>query len=78
VELGVNRDEYVFDMKYPFGRMVRLVNVYDQQRQVERVRSHGRLPHTARWREMMQQNKILLGRNWNAHSDRWNPQCPRK
>jgi len=26
----------------------------------------------------MEQNKILLGGDWNAHSDRWDPQCPPK
>jgi len=26
----------------------------------------------------MEQEKILLGGDWNAHSDRWDPQCPAK
>jgi len=26
----------------------------------------------------MEQEKILLGGDWNAHSDRWDPQCPPK
>jgi len=68
----------VFDIKYPSGRKMRLVNVYDQLRQEEGVRSQGRPAQTARWSEIMEQEKILLGGDWNAHSDRWDPQCPPK
>ena len=57
---------------------MRLVNVYDQLRQVEGVRSHGRPARTARWSEIMGWDKILLGGDWNAHSDRWDPECPPK
>jgi hypothetical protein len=42
------------------------------------VRSQGRPAQTARWGEIMRQNKILLGGDWNAHSDRWDPVCPPK
>jgi len=42
------------------------------------VRSQGRPAQTARWSEIMEQEKILLGGDWNAHSDRWDPQCPPK
>jgi len=42
------------------------------------VRSQGRPAQTARWNEIMEQEKILLGGDWNAHSDRWDPQCPPK
>jgi len=57
---------------------MRLVNVYDQLRQEGGVRSQGRPAQTARWSEIMEQEKILLGGDWNAHSDRWDPQCPPK
>jgi len=60
----------VFDIKYLSGRKMRLVNVYDQLRQEGCVRSQGRLAQTARWRETMEQEIILLGGDWNAHSDR--------
>jgi len=78
VDMGGDGDVQVFDIKYPSGREMRLVNVYDQLRQVERVRNQGRLAQTARWTEIMGQNKILLGGDWNAHSDRWDPECPPK
>jgi len=68
----------MFDIKYPSGRKMRLVNVYDQLRQMERVRSQGRPAHTARWTEIMGHTRILLGGDWNAHSDRWDPECPPK
>ena len=78
VDKGGDGDVQVFDIKYPSGRKMRLVNVYDQLRQVELVRSQGRPAQTARWREIFEQNKILLGGDWNAHSDRWDPQYPPK
>jgi hypothetical protein len=78
VEVGGDGDVQVFDIKYSSGRKMRLVNVYDQLRQVEGVRSQGRPVQTARWREIMRAKKILLGGDWNAHSDRWDPQCPGK
>jgi len=78
VDKGGEGDVQVFDIKYQGGRKMRLVNVYDQLRQQGGVRSHGRLAQTARWREIMEQEKILLGGDWNAHSDRWDPQCPPK
>ena len=78
VDMGGEGDVQVFDIKYPLGREMRLVKVYDRLRQVERVRSHGRPAQTARWMEIMGRNKILLGGDWNAHSDRWNPECPPK
>ena len=68
----------MFDIMYPSGRKMRLVNVYDQLRQEGGVRSQGRSAQTARWSEIMEQEKILLGGDWNAHSDRWDPQCPPK
>jgi len=71
-------DVQVFDIQYPSGRKMRLVNVYDHLRQEEGVRSQGRPAQTARWSEIMEQEKILLGGDWNAHSDRWDPQCPPK
>jgi len=76
VDKGGNGDVQVFDIKYLTGRKMRLVNVYDQLRQEGGVRSQGRLAQTARWREIMEQEKILLGGDWNAHSDRWDLQCP--
>jgi len=78
VDKGEDGDVQVFDVKYPSGRKMRLVNVYDQLRQVEGVRSQGRPAQTARWREIMEQNNILLEGDWNAHSDRWDPECPPK
>jgi len=78
VDRGGDGDVQVFDIKYPSGREMRLVNVYDQLRQVEGVRSQGRPAQTARWGEIMGRNKILLGGDWNAHSDRWDPECPPK
>jgi len=78
VDMGGDGDVQVFDIKYSTGREMRLVNVYDQLRQVEGVRSQGRPAQTARWREIMGRNKILLGGDWNAHSDRWDPECPPK
>jgi len=76
---GGDGDVQVFDIKYLSGRKMRLVNVYDQLRQVELVRSQGRPAQTARWRETVEQEKILLGGDRNAHSDRWDPQCtPRR
>jgi len=71
-------DLQVFDIEYPLGRQTRLVNVYDQLRHEGGVRSQGRAEQTARWREIMEQEKILLGGDWNAHSDRWDPSCPPK
>jgi hypothetical protein len=76
--MGGEGDVQVFDIKYPSGRKMRLVNVYDQLRQEGGVRSQGRPAQTARWREIMGQNNILLGGDWNAHSDRWDPDCPPK
>jgi len=78
VDKGGDGDVQVFDIRYPSGRKIRLVNVYDQLRQERGVRSQGRLAQRARWREIMQQEKILLGGDWNAHSDRCDPQCPSK
>jgi len=78
VDKGGDGDVQEFDIKYPSGRKMRLVNVYDQLRQAEGVRSHGRPARTARWSETMEQEKILLGGDWNAYSDRWDPQCPPK
>jgi len=78
VDMGGDGDVQVFDIKYPSGREMRLVNVYDQLRQVEGVRSQGRPAQAARWKEIMRWNKILLGGDWNAHSDRWDPECPPK
>jgi len=78
VDMGGDGDVQVFDIKYPLGREMRLVNVYDQLRQVEGVRSEGRPAQTARWSEIMGQNKMLLGGDWNSHSDRWDPECPPK
>jgi len=78
VDKGGDGDVQVFDIKYPTGRKMRLVNVYDQLRQVGGVRSQGRPAQTARWIEIMEQEKVLLGGDRNAHSDRWDPQCPPK
>jgi len=78
VDKGGDGDVQVFDIKYPSGRKMRLVNVYDQLRQEGGVQSQGRPAQTARWREIMEQEKIRLGGDWNAHSDRWDPQCPPK
>jgi len=76
--MGGDGDIQVFDIKYPLGRAMRLVNVYDQLRQVERVKSQGRPAQTARWDGIMGWNKTLLGGDWNAHSNRWGPECPPK
>jgi len=78
VDKGGEVDVQVFDIKYPSGRKMRLVNVYNQLRQEGGVRSQGRPAQTARWSEIMEQEKILLRGDWNAHSDRWDPQCPPK
>jgi len=78
VEVGGKGDVQVFDIKYPSEREMRLVNVYDQLRQVDRVRSQGRPAQTAKWKVIMGWNKILLGGDWNADSDRWDPECPPK
>jgi len=67
VNKGGDGDVQVFDIKYPTGRKMRLVNVYEQLRQERGVRSQGRPAQTARWREIMEQEKILLGGDWNAH-----------
>jgi len=75
VEMGGDGDVQVFDIKYPLGKTMRLVNVYDQLRQVGGVRSHGRPAQTARCIEIMGAKKILLGGDWNAHSNRWDQQC---
>jgi hypothetical protein len=45
---------------------------------VEGVRSQGRLVQTARWTEIMGRNKILSRGDRNAHSDRWDSECPPK
>jgi len=42
------------------------------------VRSQCRPAQSARWGEIMGRNNILLGGDWNAHSDRWDPDCPPK
>jgi len=78
VDKGGDGDVQVFDIRYPLGRKMRLVNVYDQLRQEGAVRSQSRSTQTARWIEIMEEQKILLGGDWNAHSDRWDPQCPPK
>ena len=70
MDMGGDGDVQVFDIKYPSGRKMRLVNVYDQLGQVEGVRSQGRPAQTARWKEIMGHDKIHLGGEWNAHSDR--------
>jgi len=70
VDKGGDGDVQVFDIKYPSGRKMRLVNVYDQLRQEGGVRSQGRPAQRGRWSEIMEQEKILLGGDWNAHSDR--------
>ena len=75
VDMGGDEDVQVFDIKYPSERKMKLVNVYDQLRQVEGVRSRGRLAQMARWTEIMEQRKILVGGDWNAHSDRWDLEC---
>jgi len=68
----------VLDIKYPSGREMRLVNVYNQLRQEGGLRSQDRPAETARWGEIIAQNKSLLGGDWNAHSNRWDPKCPPK
>jgi len=78
LDMGGDGDVQVFDIQYPSGREMRLVNVYDQLRQVEGVRSQGRPAQAARWKEIMGRNKIRLEGDWNAHSDRWDPECPPK
>jgi len=78
VDKGGDGNVQVFDIKYPSGRKMRLVNVYDQLRQEGGVRCQGRPAQTARWSEIMEQEKIHLGGDWNAHSNRWDPQCPPK
>jgi len=78
VDKGGDGDVQGFDIRYPSGRKMRLVNVYDQLRQEGGVRRQGRPAQTARWNEIMEQEKILLGGDWNAHSDRWDPQYPPK
>jgi hypothetical protein len=76
VDKGGEGDVQVFNIKYPSGRTMRLVTVYNQQRQEGGVRSQGRPAQSARWDEIMEQERIFLGGDWNAHSDRWDPQCP--
>jgi len=66
VDKGGDGDVQVFDIRYPSGRKMRLVNVYDQLRQEGGVRSQGRPAQTARWREIMEQEKILLGGDSSA------------
>ena len=61
VDKGGDRDVQVFDIKYPMGRKMRLVNVYDQLRQEGGMRSQGRLAQTARRSAIMEQETILLG-----------------
>jgi len=78
VDKGGEGDKQVFDIQYPSGRKMRLVNLYDQMRQEGGVRSQGRPARTARGREIIEQEQIRLGGDWNAHSDRWDPQCPPK
>ena len=78
LDKGGEGDIQVFDVRYPSGREMRLVNVYDLLNQVERVTSQGRPAQTARWGEIMKWDKILLGGDWNAQSDRWDPECPPK
>jgi hypothetical protein len=77
-EMQGKGDVLVFDIRYLAGRKMRLVNVYDQLRQRGGVRSQGRPAQTARWRGILGQEKILVGGDWNAHSDRWDPKCPPK
>jgi len=60
VDMGGDGDVQVFDIKYPSGRKMRLVNVYDQLRQEGGLRSQGRLAQMARWSEIMEQENILL------------------
>jgi len=42
------------------------------------VRSQGRPSQSARWEEIMGQDRIRLGGDWIAHSDRWDQMCPPK
>jgi len=42
VDKGGEGDVQVFNIRYPSGRKMRLVNVYDQQRQERGMRSQGR------------------------------------
>jgi len=62
VDKGGEGEVQVVDIKYPSGRKMRLVNVYDQLRQEEGVRSQGRPAQTARWSEIMEQDNNPLGR----------------
>jgi len=57
VDKGGDGDVQVFDIRYPSGRKMRLVNVYDQLRQEGGVRSQGRPAQTARWSEIMEQER---------------------
>jgi hypothetical protein len=59
VERGGEGDVQVFDVECTLGRTMRMVNFYDQLRQVEGVRSQGRPAQTARWDEIMRARKIL-------------------
>jgi len=74
VEMAGEGNLQVFNVVYPTGRKMRLVNVCIELSQVEGVRSQGRPAQTARLEEIMRQKKILIGGGWNAHSDRWDPQ----
>jgi len=47
VDKGGDGGVQVFDIKYPSGRKMRFVNVYDQLRQKGGVRSQGRPAQTA-------------------------------
>jgi hypothetical protein len=76
VGIGGAGDVHEFDVEYTSECKITLVNVYDHIREVEGVRSQGRPAQTARWDEIMGARKILLGGDWNAHSDRWDPECP--
>jgi len=72
--MGGEGDVQVFDIVYPAGRKMRLVNVYNPWWQVVRERSQERPAQTARWREIRGQEKILMGGDWNARSNRWDLQ----
>jgi len=57
---------------------MRLVNVYHQLRQQEGVSSQGSPAQETRWKEIIGLEKIILGGDLNAHSDRWDPPCQPK
>jgi len=71
VSRGAKDDVIVTDVKRTGEKTTRIINVYDQ-----RAMQMGHIPaRTLNWQTVIRQGGTVLAGHFNAHSQRWDPQC---